>query len=180
MSTATLYSLRNGELDKKVVVAPVGAIFFFPVETPPEYTLECNGAAISRSAYAELFALIGTKHGAGDGTTTFNLPDLRGKFIRGTGGNAAALGVAQGDAIRNITGEVFKNGGAGPLVLARISELSQTGALAVTSERTTPYSVAGEAAPLASNCSFDASRIVPTAAENRPVNVALLPCIVYK
>ena len=148
--------------------------------TPPKHALVCDGSAVSRVIYAALFAAIGTTFGAGDGATTFNLPDLRGKFIRGTGGNAAALGVAQGDAIRNITGEVFKNGGAGPLVLARISELSQTGALAVTSERTTPYSVAGEAAPLANNCSFDASRIVPTAAENRPVNVALLPCIVYK
>jgi len=45
--------------------------------------LECNGAAISRSSYAALFSVIGTLYGAGDGSTTFNIPDLRGEFIRG-------------------------------------------------------------------------------------------------
>ena len=171
MSTATLYSLRNGELDKKVVVAPVGAIFFFPVETPPEYTLECNGAAISRSAYAELFALIGTKHGAGDGATTFNLPDLRGKFIRGTGGNAAALGVAQGDAMRNITGS-----------LSAIYNTTQAGngAGVLNFSTTSAYVASLSAGDGRVGVEFNASRVVPTADENRPVNVALLPCIVYK
>ncbi|MBQ9732069.1 MAG: tail fiber protein [Alphaproteobacteria bacterium] len=50
----------------------------------------CNGQAVSRTTYSELFALIGTKFGAGDGTTTFNLPDYRGKFLRGLGGNSAS------------------------------------------------------------------------------------------
>jgi microcystin-dependent protein len=45
--------------------------------------LKCNGAAVSRSTYAVLFAAIGTLYGAGDGTTTFNLPDYRGEFLRG-------------------------------------------------------------------------------------------------
>ena len=64
----------------------IGEIKFFPVDTPPAHTLVCNGGAVSRTAYAELFAVLGTKYGAGDGSTTFNLPDLRGRFIRGTGG----------------------------------------------------------------------------------------------
>jgi phage-related tail fiber protein len=62
---------------------PIGAIIFAAYETPPGGWLECNGAAVSRTALAELFARIGTRFGGGDGTVTFNLPDLRGEFIRG-------------------------------------------------------------------------------------------------
>ncbi|MGE5553290.1 MAG: phage tail protein [Betaproteobacteria bacterium] len=60
-----------------------GDIKVVAYSTPEPGWLECNGAAVSRSAYAALFAAIGTTFGAGDGTTTFNLPDLRGEFIRG-------------------------------------------------------------------------------------------------
>jgi microcystin-dependent protein len=49
----------------------------------PEGFLPCNGAAVSRTTYAELFKAIGTTWGKGDGTTTFNVPDLRGMFLRG-------------------------------------------------------------------------------------------------
>lgn len=52
--------------------------------------LLCNGQAVSRSTYAELFALIGTNFGEGDGVNTFNVPDYRGKFLRGLGGDSAA------------------------------------------------------------------------------------------
>ena len=62
---------------------PAGMIAPFAMTTPPTGWLECNGAAISRSTYATLFAAIGTVHGAGDGSSTFNLPDLRASFIRG-------------------------------------------------------------------------------------------------
>lgn len=50
----------------------------------------CDGQAISRTTYATLFSIIGTNFGAGDGSTTFNLPDYRGKFLRGLGGNSEA------------------------------------------------------------------------------------------
>ena len=62
---------------------PVGVPVPWPSATPPTGWLKCNGAAISRTAYAKLFAAIGTVFGAGDGFTTFNLPDLRGEFVRG-------------------------------------------------------------------------------------------------
>lgn len=52
--------------------------------------LLCNGQAVSRATYADLYALIGTNFGDGDGSTTFNVPDYRGKFLRGLGGNSAA------------------------------------------------------------------------------------------
>lgn len=62
---------------------PAGAIQFFAMETAPVGWLKANGAEISRTLYANLFAAIGTKFGAGDEKTTFNLPDLRGEFLRG-------------------------------------------------------------------------------------------------
>ncbi len=55
----------------------------FARSTAPSGYLKCNGAAISRTTYAALFSAIGTTFGAGDGSTTFNIPDLRGEFIRG-------------------------------------------------------------------------------------------------
>jgi microcystin-dependent protein len=51
--------------------------------TVPSGYLKCNGAAVSRTTYADLFAIVGTAHGAGDGSSTFNVPDLRGEFVRG-------------------------------------------------------------------------------------------------
>ena len=62
---------------------PAGSIFTFASTTVPSGYLECNGAAVSRSTYASLFSAIGTTHGSGDGSSTFNLPDLRGQFVRG-------------------------------------------------------------------------------------------------
>lgn len=65
----------------------------------------CNGQAISRTTYSELFSLIGTKFGAGDGTTTFNLPDYRGKFLRGLGGNSASdIYTTQAESLPDISG----------------------------------------------------------------------------
>ncbi|MFV1850554.1 MAG: phage tail protein [Thalassospira sp.] len=61
----------------------IGAVSAFAMPTPPEGWLVCDGAAISRTDYADLFAAIGTVWGAGDEISTFNLPDLRGEFVRG-------------------------------------------------------------------------------------------------
>ena len=62
---------------------PPGVVSPFGGDTAPAGWLECNGAAVSRTTYAALFAAVGTIHGAGDGSTTFNVPDLRGEFLRG-------------------------------------------------------------------------------------------------
>ena len=69
-----------GELANGV---PVVSVFNLATTTVPTGYLECNGAAISRSTYAALFATISTTWGTGDGSSTFNLPDLRGQFVRG-------------------------------------------------------------------------------------------------
>ena len=68
----------------------------------------CNGQAINRVTYSELFAIIGTNFGQGDGTTTFNLPDYRGKFLRGLGGNSASnIYTTQAEGLPNITGRIW-------------------------------------------------------------------------
>lgn len=86
------------------VGVPPGAIAYFAHTTVPFGWLKANGAAVSRTVYANLFALIGTTYGAGDGRTTFNLPDLRGEFIRswddGRGvDNGRSLGSAQANEL---------------------------------------------------------------------------------
>lgn len=63
--------------------SPSGTIVAFGGQNPPAGWLECNGATVSRSSYPALFAALGTNWGAGDGSTTFGLPDLRGQFLRG-------------------------------------------------------------------------------------------------
>lgn len=81
-------------------ITEVGFIKPYAGTSIPTGYLLCNGAAISRAQYPELFAAIGTTWGAGDGSSTFNVPDLRGYFLRGVGGGqAAALGAAQTEAI---------------------------------------------------------------------------------
>jgi microcystin-dependent protein len=64
-------------------MSPAGQIAYFARNAAPAGWLKANGAAVSRAAYADLFAAIGTTFGGGDGFNTFNLPDLRGEFIRG-------------------------------------------------------------------------------------------------
>ena len=66
-----------------ILTSMAGAISFFASSSAPSGWLKANGAAVSRTTYATLFAAIGTTFGAGNGSTTFNLPDLRGQFVRG-------------------------------------------------------------------------------------------------
>lgn len=61
---------------------PVATVIQSAVDVTPVGTLRCNGSAVSRTTYAALFAEIGTFHGSGNGSTTFNLPDWRGEFLR--------------------------------------------------------------------------------------------------
>ena len=63
--------------------APAGTVAYIAGSAAPAGWLKANGAEVSRTTYAPLFAAIGTRYGAGNGTSTFNLPDLRGEFVRG-------------------------------------------------------------------------------------------------
>ena len=87
-----------GTLDTGI---PVGAIMAF--HDVPEGWLQCNGAAVSRTTYAALFAVIGTKYGSGDGSKTFNLPNLHHKFIEGTN-TTSEVGQSVSAGLPNISG----------------------------------------------------------------------------
>ena len=66
-----------------ITLLPSGAVMPFATSTEPSGWLECDGSAVSRDTYSDLFSAIGTTFGSGNGSTTFNLPDLRGEFVRG-------------------------------------------------------------------------------------------------
>jgi hypothetical protein len=86
-SSATFSSLVTATSVKDsssgFLTVPPGSIFCFATPNAPAGYLKANGAAVSRTTYDTLFSAIGTAFGVGDGSTTFNLPDLRGEFIRG-------------------------------------------------------------------------------------------------
>lgn len=87
---------------------PAGTIISYASSTAPTGYLKCNGAAISRSTYSSLFSGIGTVFGSGDGSTTFNVPDLRGEFVRGWDDGRSidtgrAFGSSQSDEFKSHT-----------------------------------------------------------------------------
>ncbi len=139
------------------VAVPTGAVFWFAANTAPTYYLECDGSAVSRTTYATLFAAIGTTFGVGDGSTTFNLPDLRGEFIRGWDNSKGTdsgrvFGSSQTDEFKSHSHTVYRNAAG-----AFDSDTSAYGDLNVTGVAITTASSGGT--------------------ETRPRNIALLPCI---
>lgn len=83
---------------------PAGSIMAWSTATPPANWLICDGSAVSRSTYASLFYVIGTTYGAGNGSTTFNLPDLRGRVPVGkNGGSFGTLGATGGEESHTLT-----------------------------------------------------------------------------
>ena len=136
--------------------------------TTPAGFLPADGRRLQKSEYIELFDVIGYTYG-GSGEH-FNLPKFNdGKFIRGTGGNAASLGIAQDDAIRNIQGwlAVMSNDIRRADGAFKMSEVMGTGYNDGTSDPV--YKV-----------SFDASNVVPVASENRPYNMSVIVLIKVK
>ena len=83
-------------------VLPVGCVIPFAGSEAPEGFLRCDGAAVSRETFADLFGVLGTVYGAGDGATTFHVPDLRGRMVLGTG-PGRALGAQGGEASHRLT-----------------------------------------------------------------------------
>lgn len=91
-------TLRTGALGQGAAV-PTGAILDYAGATAPEGFLACDGAAVSRTTHARLYAAIGDTWGAGDGSTTFNVPDLRRRVRIGSGGSGTpTIGADVGDA----------------------------------------------------------------------------------
>lgn len=170
----------------QAVAVPPGFVLPFAAVTPPAGWLRANGAAVSRTTYAALFAAIGTTYGAGDGSSTFNLPDARGEFPRfwddGRGIDAnpspRAIGSTQlGTAL------AFDIGSAPSIVVSRVAGLSglqSRAALGVDSGVVSDYN----AAVGYYSASSTGSGGLPETAEinwgvTRPRNIAFLGCIKY-
>lgn len=83
----------------------VGTVISFAGKTIPDGYLLCNGTAVSRSEYANLFQAIGTTYGVGNGQTTFNLPNLDSRFVEGTV-RANNVGTKKNAGLPNITGKI--------------------------------------------------------------------------
>lgn len=92
-------------------VVPSGSVIPFAGSTAPQGYLLCDGREVSRTDYPYLFVAIGTTYGEGDGSTTFNLPNLQDKFIQGTGTNT--VGTTMEAGLPNITGTVGALWGGG-------------------------------------------------------------------
>lgn len=151
-------------------VAP-GCFMWFCGNAAPDGWLVCNGTTLLISQYRELYTAIGTTYG-GDGTSTFILPNMlrdNGLFIRPSSGERT-IGSVQGDAIRNITGNLptYIQGDSAKGVFSKTKGANQR----YTGHADYPAKYTG-------NLIFDASDSVPTAEENRPVNIAFLPVIKY-
>jgi microcystin-dependent protein len=140
---------------------PSGAVIYVAMNTAPTGYLKANGALVSRTTYAALFAAIGTTFGVGDGSTTFALPDLRGEFIRGWSDGRAVdtgrvFGSAQSDLLRDHTHNYFA-----PSVSASMESGASNTVLSSTTTATgNPNGGLG-------------------GTETRPRNIAMLACIKF-
>lgn len=98
----------SGRPDLSALIPP-GTIIHYAGRTVPSGWLICNGANVSRTDYAALFAAIGTTYGAGDGSSTFNLPNLNGRFLECTT-YTSEVGTYKEAGLPNITGYFSNNG----------------------------------------------------------------------
>lgn len=168
-----LHAVPKQQMDAAVasVIAP-GAVQAFAMSTAPTGWLKANGAAISRTTYAALFAAIGTTYGVGDGSTTFNLPDLRGEFIRGWDDgrgvdSGRVFGSSQSDAFQGHWHSTYATG-----------NITNTGDQAVEDGPRTSFTNSSNTAVLGA-VSDNVNGTPRTASETRPRNVALLYCIKF-
>ncbi|MEJ8674851.1 tail fiber protein [Chromobacterium amazonense] len=162
-----------------------GQVAFFAMTTPPDGWLPANGTAVNRSTFASLFAAIGTTYGTGDGTTTFNLPDLRGEFVRGWDANVDQ-------------GRIFGSKQKGSLVIHNDDQDTYAGGIINNMTNKAVRDVAGydfvpdvkdyTSGLVINNVALlnqqSISQVFGSNPQNwmymtRPRNIALLPCIKY-
>jgi microcystin-dependent protein len=111
VTTATERTITMPDRDVDLgAVLPAGAVQLYAGTTLPDGWLYCDGSEVSRTTYADLFAAISTTYGVGDGATTFNLPDLRGRAAFGRDNMDNSVGTGGGDAARLTTGGSGVNG----------------------------------------------------------------------
>jgi microcystin-dependent protein len=156
-----------------------GHIMFFASASAPTGYLKANGSAISRTAYASLFSAIGTTFGAGDGSTTFNLPDLRGEFLRGFDDGR---GVDAGRGFGSPQSDLYKShahntggymnaqdsGGGSWTLTGQAWPVARKG-----------FAVIAPPFPIDSEMNSAGQQPYSGGSETRPRNIALLACIKY-
>lgn len=158
-----------------VDAVPPGTVIYTASTNAPTGYLKCNGASISKTAYAELFNVIGSTFGST--SSNFTLPDLRGRFVRSwsdgsTVDSGRTFGSIQLDAIQRIIGNIgefntfaaIKGTSTGPF--ARTNTTVQTG-------------IGSGNGDMYTKVDYDNNRVARTANETRPVNISLLACIKY-
>ena len=148
---------------------PTGMIFPWPGDTPPEGAIVADGRELNRTTYKGLFNIYGTKYGAGDGSTTFNVPDLDGRFIELTT-DAGSVGQFVEPGLPNISGVAFQ------CITNAVLDESQSGSFYSTSvanssasTNTTINGVKG--------ISFDSSRSSSLYGASSIVQPAALKCL---
>lgn len=152
-------TLTTGQTVNTLV--PAGAVMTFARNSAPSGWVKANGAALSRSTYSVLFSAIGTTFGVGDGSTTFNVPDLRGEFIRGWDDGRS---VDTGRTFASSQSDDFK--GHSHTINGRYVSLGNPDA-------------AGYTTIVDINSGFKPSTDSTGGTETRPRNIALLACIKY-
>jgi microcystin-dependent protein len=105
-------------------VVPVGSILPFAGRFAPDGWLLCNGQEVSRTTYTNLYAAIGTTYGTGDGSTTFNLPDCNGRFLKG-----GTAGVYNSESLPDAV--VYDSAGYGAKSQAETTPMAQNGGGAI-------------------------------------------------
>lgn len=150
---------------------PTGMIFPWPGDTPPEGAIVADGRELNRTTYKGLFNIYGTKYGAGDGSTTFNVPDLDGRFIELTT-DAGSVGQFVEPGLPNITGYVKQGHGAWSMeTTGSFSKVDSNGELPESQKvRSGSY------------FDFDASRcsaLYQSISTVQPAALRALPCIKF-
>ena len=148
---------------------PTGSIIYLAVEDIPTGYLLCDGSTVSRNSYSNLYAVLGTKYGAGDGTTTFSIPNLIGRFPEG----GSTAGTYKNAGLPNITGTLW--GGS------RNGNSSVTGAFAQIDTQA-PWGAGGSGLITNFLADFYASRsssVYGASSTVQPASLVLLPLIKY-
>ena len=147
---------------------PAGTVIYHAANTPPTDFIKANGSAISRTTYSDLFTAIGTTFGVGDGSSTFNVPDLRGEFMRGWDDSR---GIDSGRAFGSSQTDEFE---------AHYHLMQSSGGSQINGGVTTyPFGMAYNSYYGTGAYDSKRSETVGGAAETRPRNIALLACIKY-
>jgi microcystin-dependent protein len=162
---------------------PVGAVQAFAMNSAPTGWLAADGTAVSRTLYLALWTALGTTYGVGDGSSTFNLPDLRGRFVRGAGSDGVAtagtFGAKQADSVISHT-HSGTTGNDSPDHTHAVEGSSGYGGHAASGVYDAPSAGTSGGASARHQHTFTTSSQSPAGAtETRPANIAMLYCIKF-